>query len=1781
MTTPSESNASESSTTPSAEAKSAETKATPKATRREKWRRRFFVLVTTLVVIGLAFRLLLHVLFPAVLDRVAKTYGLHAEYDKLDLSVLGADVGIWGLRFTPVNGGQPVISMAYCRGAISTFGLLKLELHVKRVEAEDAEVLVERLADGSLPLVERLLGASTASVPAPTSVESKPPSLDAPFTIDTLRLQNARARFRDATLTPATDVTLQMDLLVRDVGSPDRRTQVELQLNSPETLAALYVTADGASRGNHIDANLAVRMVGLNLLPARAYLEPLGIVPQSQDISAQAKGTLKASLTAAAQPSTRPTTGPAAGALQASLALNDIVFTADAMRAASVRSLRVDAREVSPGAIRVDQIKMTDVRANVARTEAGLIAFAGIEVGATPSAAPTTQSKSIATSKPSAASGAMPIVEVDRFDVSDVALTFVDHALTNTLAINVPQWLVEHFSTDPAKSAMPARFTLNANAPGVAKQVMITGDIASAAPIKTAVFSVSVTGIQADAIGPYLRPLGIDETFNDGSFTCSLGGEFERRADGTSHATLDLANIKLADGAHDLIEVSHVAIRDASFDLKLNRVRLEAIDLAGPTLPITRDADGTIRLIGLRTIAAASTTPPPIPAPATSISVPTSAPAAIFAGLPSFEIGKLAWHGSKITLDDHATGGPPLNVVLDDITAGIEDLTLSTHGAAKPGKITLNVRAPGLIAALDIAGIVTPAADSLAFAIHGDSTGITFDRIRPLLAQLHLEPVMKSGTFHVEVDGTVRNDAGVYRADAAIRNASLSDGDAKWLGIGNARLGGASFDGKRLHVETIQIDAPHAMIDRDDAGRLSIVGIKLLPAVAQASSVIATGGPVAPTQVDLSLPLVAQLDSLVVNNASVDWKDASVLPAARVSMTARVTAKDIVVGEDASAASFAIDLSSPGVVDRLGVSGTFKLAPHEQMMTAAIAGTGLSGKAIEAYLPPVIGVDLSGRSIAASLSASLKPDARGGSSGAFELKDAKITTADGTTSDAAIRSARAVIDRVDLPGKMIAIDEFSADGAQFGASQDAVGLHALGVTISPTPLRATRPAPRTAEPVAGAGANDVAAIVRTSNETMPLITLKRLSLNADRLAFSSAALSEPVVLSNATLTNDANVIAIGGPTPADNPAIHLRASGSLEKLIGSLSADARLAPFAPEPTAALTLDANHIDGTGITRLLPSLNSLIDCQDLSNARFVTALNSRFQFARRGPLGIDLTRDVTGEIGIKGMQLTVSGDDRPLIGIGEIRAEKIRVSPSSGSIVVGAFDIVKPIASVVREADGVHVAGITLRILQPKSAASSQPPIQEVVDTAENPALPQAATVEAIPTSKSSPDIRIDRLTMSGVDIRIEDRVNEPHSIIPVTDLDLEVIGLSTRALTEARPVRFSGVVSSGKIPLPPRKLKVGVETEDREVFAEASTNGNLMLYPKPSGYVRASISGLELTAVRGLASEYGLTLGGGTFDGRLDVRLKNADTFEAKVWPTFNELRMKEVPDGPIQSTFRLPAPPDVVISTIEDVDGSLTFPFTVPIDAGKLDTGALIGSAVGSVGKVLAEAMIAAPLKAGKFMGSLVGLDMSSDRIKGLEPIAIEFASGESQLDGDQDEAMQRVRDLMRKDPTIEVTIQHELGSDDVALADERVNLGVDDSSAIATQLLSRKRDLQRRYAEQSADVVVAIATQDPARVEAPTARLRETATQLKLTEDGLDSVFDLLRPGADRQATRRTKAAAILLADLRLRCVQEALQRANVPNASDRVRRSSALFNPLESGPGRVRLVLTRRAKS
>ena len=1738
----------------------------PAVPRRRKWKRRIIAALIVIVTIVVLLRASVSFLLPPVLRKVARQYGMTVSYDRLDLYAVEGDVGLWGLRFTPIEGGPPVIQTEYCRGSISVLALFAGRLNVDRAEAEDTVLLLERERDGSLPLLQKILGspqntATSSNATGPFSARS----LNPPLKIDVVRLQGARVHVRDLAMSPATDVSLMLDLLATDIGSPDKKTRLQMQVHSPEMLTALYVDAIGASRDNQLDADLSLKMYGLDLLPAAAYLAPLGIRSTSADISAEGKGHLQVQLKpAAANQASAP------GDFSATLTLNDLQLSSDMRPAGSIKSIVIDAPSLSPGALRIDTIDIHGVRANAMRLKGGQINFAGIELA---SSQPQTRPASPAAApQPAVAekSAAAPIVELKKFHVEDVDLAFDDAATSDPthLSFRVPTFEIDDISTDPANAGKPANLALRASAPGLIDQIKVDGHATPADKLKTLDLTVSASGIAPKAAAEYLAALGLKSDLTSGQFICTLTSQVQSNPDGSISAGLKLANLRFSDQNRELINLPNVELRDAIVSGDLSHIKLGSISVDGPVVPITRDARGIFSLSGFERIVGNPAQAEP------TASTSNQPPGSV--RIPAIEIDKLSWHGASFALQDHQPSNP-LNLAIRNIDLDAANLVLDpAAGRATPGTLHFAMHSPGVIDRMDLQGTIAPTQNALTFKLAGDCSGITGEGLKPILSALGIEPVLHDGRLKFAASGSARQEKGKTAADLSVSDVSFSDGEAQWLSVGGLQVHDASFDGKVLDVGAIQIDKPSASVARDADGLISLAGIKELAPVPTAPPPAAASTQPAPTQIDLTLPVIARIKSFKLNDASLHVRDDSVLPHADVTATVNVSADGLAAGEDAPPAKFEATLTSPGVIDSLKATGTLKASPKSQLIEVTVNGTGVQGQAIEPYLPQNAKVRFNNGQFAAKVSAAIDRNPQGGSSGSLTVTDASLSDGVSPAPVGAIKSMHIGVDRIDLPGKRIALDDITIDGAQLAAIQDKQGISLLGLTFASQPLR---PAPATRpsfEPIATSQPTDVNEIVRQQREKAPLVTLKRLSINADRISVTSPLVAQDLAITHLALANTAPIELLGDD-PTRRLPMEFKFNAGIEKLVDSISLSAKVAPFASEPRANLDLDVGGIHGNELTTFLPALKDQIDGKDLSDGRLTATADAQFSFTRRGPMGIDLTRDMTAEFDLKNAMLSENGVEQPLGGIGEIHGERIRYSPANGSLIAKSIDITKPIAHVMRDADGIHLLGLTLKT----PPAATQPATQPAAEPA--PAVAAAPPPPATAPATTGPEMRIDRLTVSDVDFSIEDRIGKPTTILPINSLDVEVKGLDSDALTQPKPIRFSAILGAGQVALPPLQAKNERATEMRPIFAEASANGDLVLVPKPSGYLKLSLSGFELGSIRGLAQEQNINLTSGTFDFRADIRMEGTDKFDARLYPTFNNLRVTEPPKGPIASILKLPAPLDVALAAVEDTDGSITFPLTVPLQSGKLDTGTVVGSAVGSVGAVVAQAIVAAPIKAAKGIGNIIGLDTSSSRLKPIPPLLLNFAPGESELSLEQVIALNQLLERLRRDPTLEVTIQQTLAPDDIDRVRQRSNPDRGDSLALAQSLRQRKLDLQLQQARLSSEVRAGIASQNAVLTDNSLETLRAVSIELKETEDSLDQVFALLGPGADRQTDRRTKAAAILLADLRLRSVQQyLLSSTNVQAISKRVRKANAAYNPDEKlTAGQITLTLVHGAKT
>ena len=134
-------------------------------------------------------------------------HNLRCTYEKMDLYLIDGDVGIWHLKIEPKEGGAPLAQAEYCRGDISTLQLFRGQLHVQQLVADGVELNIERKADGSMPLLQRLLAGAPPAAPknpGPTKID-----LSAPLRIDAMRLIGMRAHIHDAAVSPPLDAQVQ------------------------------------------------------------------------------------------------------------------------------------------------------------------------------------------------------------------------------------------------------------------------------------------------------------------------------------------------------------------------------------------------------------------------------------------------------------------------------------------------------------------------------------------------------------------------------------------------------------------------------------------------------------------------------------------------------------------------------------------------------------------------------------------------------------------------------------------------------------------------------------------------------------------------------------------------------------------------------------------------------------------------------------------------------------------------------------------------------------------------------------------------------------------------------------------------------------------------------------------------------------------------------------------------------------------------------------------------------------------------------------------------------------------------------------------------------------------------------------------------------------------------------------------------------------------------------------------------------------------------------------
>ena len=1776
---------------------------TPAASKpRRTWKRRLVRLAIFAVVASVILRICLTLLFGTVVSKVASFYGLRVEYDRKEIALLSGDAGLWKLKIFNQDSIEALVSADYVRGNISTLALLTGRLHVWRLEADGAEVDLERTPDGHLPTLELVLkNLVTPAATGSNAVENasdkeidkaaRPIDFRSPFQVDAIRVQHLKVNWHDRALSPQVNVSVSMNLRISELRS-ELPVRIEGEVWSDQLLDVMRFEGQSMADGRKLDLAARVSGRGLNLRPLAPYLRAAGIDPSSQGLDWSGKLTIATDA------------GPTPTGIKGTLVLSDIESREASGEPFAMKKLELVADSIDASGARFSKLAISGVRVAV-QIDAKVPMLAGYSIVAPePMTAPFVwpMPASVAASVTTSANDIVPnsstkpassfALSLGEFRVNDVELSLSDLSAGNRLALTIDEFVSEQISTDSSgRRSVPFRGKMRS--PGIAGAIDLSGNVFPfASPYKIDA-SFDAKEIALSAVEVYFRPLGIEPTFDQGTLKGKVSAQIEAGASGEMTLDARLFDVELFDGRESLV-MPLAQVKQLSLNKDQTDFKVADIEITGPSLVIRREPSGVLSTVGLRFVGppksgaspvnpSAATTPMTLPA-----TVPTTqATETIAQVLPRFQLDKFTWSGADIRLEDQMqTPAKVLRVVEPRIELQniVVDLTGKNVPTA-PGTISVNFSVPGLLGNAMISGTVIPGQDRARSGFEWALQDMNLTDIDAYLRPLGVVPTLQKGSASGRVVVDVVKTQTAIALELSGEDFALQSDSTTLAGVKRFSLSGVSLSSNGLTLGDVKIESPAIEIARDADGAFRALGLSI-PA-SEKVGVPEAAPAVGPHFIPIpELPLPITLSALSVSGASINWRDDFMAGPVELGLTVDASATNLSTAAGAASGTLSAHLRLPGVIDSLNVDASASLNPFDLRLDATAVATGISGDRLEPYLPAGVRLTLDRATFDGQAAFRLVTEP---SHQSVEFTAASVALRQDNSMLLGAEQVEVIAPRL-IARELIELHTVRVVGAQTQLAFLHDGTLKLpGVSL--VPVAESSDSKVQSDPNDQAIAIDLsgkpdqvdaAAVLAGARPAMPLIKLDSLSLGLSRVSIRDDSRPESVdlTLADVALTN-VSPIEIGGPDAEARPPFDLKVRGRIDPLVGSLAVDARLQPFASEALAQVKFDASQVNGAGLVKLVPELAGTVSGDALIDGKLTASLDAKIRFQKRGATSIDLRRGFEGEVSMREIEYRAQTGGDVLAGVQGVTIESLKVNPNFAGGSARSLEITSPLFRITRDAGGIQVLGWT--IADPLRTKADAEASTQIAVSSESVAQVRPAQAISQPKSETNettsekggefvtPEWKIDRLLITGLDVLIRDTSVTPQLTIPLNNLDVEVKGLSTRAFDEPRPLRFNALVGSGKVLLPSR-TRPG-EFEEREFLSQATASGVLLLAPKLDGYAKLGVTGVELAALQGIARDLtGVDLSDGLFDGSIDLRFRDGGNLDLRSKFVLSDLSVSDSSDGIIRSTLKLPTPLELGIKAVEDPSGAITLPISVPIRAGEVSWGGVIGSGIAGVGQVITTAIVSAPLKLIPNFGQ--------KESKTLPPVVLMFDPGDTGLEAGNKQMLDELLAAMQEDRKLAVQIEHTLGGGDIERAAGRANPTPEVAKSLASELRQRQDDaLSRRSVVSARARAAAVTGGDQRSLDG----LTQLDHELASIADQLDRILELQRVGSDLQAPRRTRAAALDVANARVDLIRRYLIDAGIRDAASRVNFKNPVWTtPSSDQKGMITLTLEsqKRAK-
>jgi hypothetical protein len=1718
-------------------------------------RRRWLRVLVVLVALGLGARLAFGLVLSRVVNGLLESRGLACSWEDLDLSMLSGRGEVRYVAFVPRAAGgesaEPLAVVDYAIFDLEIWPLLTGKLRFQRLEIDGVDVQLERLADGSWNLTEPV--AADGSAPEESAHEdatSEPIDLSPPLAVEALRVQDVSVHVTDHTFAPALVRSYHLDAGISNVGHPERRTRFSVKLNGERFLDGAHLQGHADWSADRIRLDARVQLGGLHPRELAPYLVELGIEPVCDSIAGRLRARIEAHVTGAAR-----------DALRVHTEISDVSLSADGIEAVSIDAAFVDVDSLSERGASIPRVEILGVRARASLEATERLRIAGLDI--------TMESRelpeqpwwdSFAASLRSWIGGSTsPWValfvrddphaipwSLGTFALRGGELELVDRRVDPAVAlpvfvdeIDVADLVHSRVRTGPG-SAIRA----NVRMPGLAQHVRIEGTLAPFVPTRAVDLTVTVDDIDLDALTGYLRAAGLERTGQTGGLRLRLTGEAITDACGVTDGELDVDETLTLDG-EAASQLGQLRARGLHLDPELRRVRFGDIEISGTRILFARDPSRRLTSFGLRTLGLSAPTSEPA-----EVAVGVRAPSVTIA-LPRIEIGRLAWQGSQLSFVDEAHD-PPRRLTVDPLGFELSNLVVGGEpNEATPPPATLIARAaaPGMFDEVVLRGTIAtkPGRIDLSADLALLGTGLQ----GPLLEAAGITHTLERGEAAVRVQAHIRHEDG-WRGSVQVSDAHLTDGGQDILRLASLRVDDIALSDDGLAIGRIAVVEPFARFERLQSS--SIAGPASEPA-----DTAAPEEHVAPSEpLPASEPMQWRVREVELERAHFAWKDWTVDPPIETALFLEASAKNL--NSNGERCELAAHIRVPDTIESLDVTGSAVLGTQAASVDASITASGVRPGPAVRLLPPGIELESRDGRFAGRLQAEIAVLAEGGLRARIAATD--VEWRDGSADPwFACRRASFDVPRFDAAAGVLTIGPASVEGLSLAAEHDEHGvLHAFGMRIEPVeqtvPVEASSSNAHSPAPPSLRNAGTTLSRVDLAGSVA--IALERFTYRDARRGPLARALEGRVG------------VRIEGPctvldeSPQATTPIAWSIDGSIAGLVDAWRIEGTARPFAEEPGLALTLAANGIRTQGIVDLVPDLAARIH-GDVEDGTLEGRVDVRLDVRRSGRADSWLGQPFGAEARLEGLAFRDAPHGEVLAGVDSITVEVERVDRARGLVHVKSVDIQVPRG--VARWDGAELSALGLAI--DVATASPEPSATDESGEPPRPTDPSAA-------SEDTSEVRLDRLTISGAAAQLRDATQAPEIVHTLGGLDVEIQSLTTRALRENVPMRFHAVVTGA-----PPKLGVPIEAATPEpepsapVFEELVVSGSVALRPQASGWVRMNLAGLELQPVASAAARDSVvSVENGSLDVRVDAKFKGEAGTKVQTTLVFSDLDIEEPAGGPLESTLSLPVALDAALFLLRNPAGEhrISTGFTIGRDG--VSSGEIALAATAAFAQVFAVALAGAPLR---LLGALVP-DAENEERGPRAVKEIVFAPGSRELPPLTADALFELHKQFTSNRNLSIEVRHELGAGDVDRAEAFANPSAEECRELVARARQRRAELMRERSVTTSHARALLAV-GAAEAQAASTRLRQVDRELAMLESGLDQVLEILKSNAPARARKRTRVAALEIAQARLDAVQSLLRTDIERSDLERIDVRAPRFEVVtRTDVGRVVIVLRER---